>query len=99
MCLWLLQASDITGVDSFREYALGQIEYMLGSSGRSFVCGFGNNPPQRPHHRSSSCPTSGNCDRNNFNNPGPNPQVLYGALGIDWNKLSIVTSHLWSQTF
>ena len=29
-----------------------QIHYMLGSSGRSFVVGFGNNPPQRPHHRS-----------------------------------------------
>jgi len=75
-----LKASDITGEDSFREYALGQVEYMLGTTGRSFVCGFGTNPPQRPHHRSSSCPDSGTCDWNDFNNPGANPHVLYGAL-------------------
>merc|ERR1711993_76413 len=50
-----LRAADISGDNSFTEYALGQIEYMLGSTGRSFVCGFGNNP-------------------------GPNPQTLYGAL-------------------
>ena len=74
------QAADISGDNSFTEYALGQIEYMLGSTGRSFVCGFGNNPPTHPHHRSSSCPSSGSCDWNNFNNPGPNPQTLYGAL-------------------
>merc|ERR1712001_640226 len=75
-----LRAADISGDNSFTEYALGQIEYMLGSTGRSFVCGFGNNPPQRPHHRSSSCPESGTCDWNDFNNPGPNPHILYGAL-------------------
>ena len=28
-----------------------QIDYMLGDSGRSYVIGFGNNPPKRPHHR------------------------------------------------
>ena len=28
-----------------------QIHYALGDAGRSYVCGFGNNPPQRPHHR------------------------------------------------
>ena len=49
--VFLYQASDIVGDDSFREYALEQIEYMLGTTGRSFVCGFGTNPPQRPHHR------------------------------------------------
>ena len=59
---------------------MGQVEYMLGTTGRSFVCGFGTNPPQRPHHRSSSCPDSGTCDWNDFNNPGANPHVLYGAL-------------------
>ena len=59
---------------------MGQVEYMLGTTGRSFVCGFGTNPPQRPHHRSSSCPDSGTCDWNDFNNPGANPHILYGAL-------------------
>ena len=28
-----------------------QIDYMLGDSGRSYVIGFGNNYPKRPHHR------------------------------------------------
>ena len=32
------------------------------------------------NHRSSSCPDSGTCDWNDFNNPGPNPHILYGAL-------------------
>lgn len=65
----------------FREFARRQIHYMLGDSGRSFVVGFGNNPPERPHHRSSSCPLfQAPCTWDNFNNPGPNPQTLYGAL-------------------
>ena len=32
-------------------YGLQQINYMLGDSGRSFVVGFGENPPQRPFHK------------------------------------------------
>lgn len=31
-------------------FALSQIDYMLGDQGRSMVVGYGNNPPQRPHH-------------------------------------------------
>jgi hypothetical protein len=33
-----------------------QMHYILGDTGRSYVVGFGNNPPNKPHHRSSSCP-------------------------------------------
>jgi len=81
-----LQASDLAGdegkSETFREYALGQMEYMLGSTGRSFVVGFGTNPPTQPHHASSSCPVdpSETCDWGTFNSPDPNPHVLYGAL-------------------
>jgi endoglucanase len=58
-----------------------QLNYILGDSGRSFVVGYGNNPPQRPHHRASSCPPLGvQCTWDYFNNPGPNPHTLYGAL-------------------
>ena len=65
----------------YRSFAKKQIHYMLGDGGRSFVVGFGKNPPQRPHHRSSSCPSRpAPCNWSNFNNPGPNPKVLYGAL-------------------
>ena len=81
-----LQASDLAGNEeqskNFREYALGQMEYMLGSTGRSFVVGFGNNPPTQPHHASSSCPIDPNesCGWNNYNADSPNPHILYGAL-------------------
>jgi len=37
----------------YRTFAKTQIDYMLGDSGRSFVCGFGNNPPTQPHHAAS----------------------------------------------
>ena len=81
-----LQASDLTKdkgkSETFRKYALGQMEYMLGSTGRSFVVGFGTNPPTQPHHASSSCPVDPNetCDWDDYNSPDPNPHVLYGAL-------------------
>ena len=35
-----------------REFAEQQINYVLGEGGRSFVVGFGDNPPSHPHHRS-----------------------------------------------
>lgn len=37
----------------YRDFAIGQIDLMLGDWGRSFVCGFGDDSPVRPHHRSS----------------------------------------------
>ena len=61
-------------------FGKGQINYMLGDGGRSFVVGFGNNAPERPHHRSSSCPPVPQDCNNGAGNPGPNPMVLYGAL-------------------
>jgi len=66
----------------YRKFALSQIHYALGDTGRSYVIGFGNNPPKRPHHRSSSCPTDLHqaCNWDAFNNPGPNPNTLWGAL-------------------
>lgn len=64
-----------------RAFARQQINYALGDTGRSFVCGVGVNPPQRPHHRAASCPNNPEtCDWNAFNYDGPNPQILYGAL-------------------
>ncbi|XP_071508996.1 endoglucanase A-like [Diadema antillarum] len=63
------------------EFARNQIKYMLGNGGRSYVVGFGNNPPTQPHHRSSSCPDlPASCGWNEYNADGPNPQTLYGAL-------------------
>lgn len=59
-------------------WATAQITYALGVSGseRSFVVGFGNNPPTQPHHAGAAC-SSTVCD---ISDPGPNPHVIYGAL-------------------
>jgi hypothetical protein len=78
-----LLAAD-TGVGnaaSYRAFAKQQIDYMLGSTGRSYVVGFGVNPPQRPHHRSASCqnPAPAPCDWNDYNSPNPNGNVLNGG--------------------
>ncbi|XP_047001433.1 endoglucanase A-like [Schistocerca americana] len=58
-----------------------QIGYILGDTGRSYVVGFGENPPVRPHHRSASCPDApATCDWTQYSTTDPNPHVLYGAL-------------------
>nr|AXQ39838.1 beta-1,4-endoglucanase [Loboptera decipiens] len=66
---------------SYRNFAKQQINYMLGDGGRSYVVGYGNNPPTHAHHRSSSCPDApAACDWNTFNGGQANAHVLYGAL-------------------
>lgn len=63
------------------EWATSQVNYALGSSGRSYVVGFGDNPPTHEHHRGASCPDEpAPCGWDQYNTPNPNPQVLYGAL-------------------
>lgn len=53
MAFMALLAADVgINPDQYRQWARSQIGYALGDTGRSFVVGFGTNPPQRPHHRS-----------------------------------------------
>ncbi|MDP4625328.1 MAG: glycoside hydrolase family 9 protein [Akkermansiaceae bacterium] len=61
----------------YSDFARSQIEYALGSNpaGRSYVCGFGNNPPVNPHHRNSHASVT-----NDINTPANNRHVLSGAL-------------------
>jgi len=66
--------------DAYNQFAIQQLNYILGDGGRSYVVGFGDNPPVRPHHAGASCPSSGQCSWDQLNSPDPNPQVLYGAL-------------------
>ena len=62
-------------------FAQSQVNYALGSSGRSFVIGFGKSPPAHAHHRAASCPNRpASCGWPNYQDANPNPQVLYGAL-------------------
>jgi len=59
-------------------FAQSQMNYALGSNpnNRSYVCGFGNNPPVKPHHR-----TAHGCWTNNLTGPpAESRHTLYGAL-------------------
>lgn len=77
----LLAADDGLHTTAYRNWAKSQINYALGDSGRSFVCGFGVNPPVQPHHRGASCPTMpAPCSWADQTKHAPNPHVLYGAL-------------------
>jgi len=40
-------------VDAYRAFARSQVDYALGSTGKSFVVGFGANYPLHPHHRTA----------------------------------------------
>ncbi|MEM1297609.1 MAG: glycoside hydrolase family 9 protein, partial [Verrucomicrobiota bacterium] len=62
----------------YSSFAASQINYMLGNNpdSRSYLCGFGNNPPINPHHRTAHGAWS-----NNLQGPPVNSRhVLYGAL-------------------
>ena len=74
------------------DFAIQQAEYVLGSSGRSYVIGYSGgfegpkvSWPKTPHHRGSSCPTdfSVPCGEDFMymsKNPNPNVNILFGAL-------------------
>jgi hypothetical protein len=67
----------------YNKFAASQLHYLWGDSGRSFVAGFGKDPPKRPHHRNSACTLQeslvDNCNAA-WINARPNPNVLHGAL-------------------
>lgn len=59
----------------YMDFAKKQADYALGSSGRSYVVGFGVNPPEHPHHR-----TAHGSWCNSHEVPEYHRHVLYGAL-------------------
>ncbi len=64
-------------------WALGQVQYMLGSSGRSYMVGFGRQSPAKIQHMASACPAQGTCTwSNSYYSAAPNPQMslVEGAL-------------------
>jgi len=74
-------AREDLNAQKYTQFARTQINLMLGDWGRSFVAGFGVNPPVRYHHRAASCPSPPEpCGWNVFGRPEPNPHVLNGAL-------------------
>ena len=48
-------AAWISGHDNNRATALAQLDWAMGNNmyNRSFICGYGNNPPRNPHHRNA----------------------------------------------
>ncbi|XP_069937819.1 uncharacterized protein [Cherax quadricarinatus] len=80
LTLWAAKHGLNTEVN--QEWARGQIGQLLGDNPRyqSFVVGYGVNPPVRPCHGSSACPNPPEDCTGSFNNPGPNPHTLFGAL-------------------
>jgi endoglucanase len=40
-------------VSTYKTFAKQQVDYALGSAGRSYVVGYGENSPTRPHHRTA----------------------------------------------
>jgi hypothetical protein len=79
----LVYADFLGGADPlfsrYHDFAKRQIDYILGANpvNHSYVCGFGNNPPINPHHRTA---------HGSWVNGGPtgvplnNRHVLYGGL-------------------
>ncbi|XP_022933062.1 endoglucanase 16-like [Cucurbita moschata] len=71
-------------------FAKKQMDYLLGNNpqGRSYMVGFGNNPPTQAHHRGASVPVMPanaevNCAMSFvywLNNDTPNPNELTGAI-------------------
>ncbi|EFN58136.1 hypothetical protein CHLNCDRAFT_141891 [Chlorella variabilis] len=81
----LLRAKQLAAASPNRVAAIAlaksQVDYALGSAGRSYVVGWGTNPPLRCHHAGASCPDRpAPCGWDQFDAPTPNPQVLHGAL-------------------
>ncbi|PIA43090.1 hypothetical protein AQUCO_02000499v1 [Aquilegia coerulea] len=72
------------------KFAKQQMDYLLGKNpqGRSYMVGFGNNPPKQPHHRGASVPvlssnTKVNCGMSFvewYNTNIANPNELTGAI-------------------
>ena len=63
--------------DRYLSFAERQVNYILGDNPprRSYVVGFGENPPKNPHHRAAHGSTT-----NSISDPADNRHILYGAL-------------------
>ena len=62
-------------VCTYNNFLESQVNYALGSSGRSFMVGYGVNPAKNPHHRGAQGSWA-----DNMKVPGYERHILYGAL-------------------
>lgn len=68
--------ADAGRAESYQAFAKSQADYALGSTGRSFVVGLGENSPEKPHHRTAH----GAWENNLSGQPAQPRHVLVGAL-------------------
>ncbi len=61
--------------DTYFDFGVSQVNYALGSSGQSYVVGYGEDSPTHPHHRTAQGSWS-----NNMNEPSDSRHILFGAL-------------------
>ena len=60
----------------WRDFGYRQMEYLIGSTGQSYVIGYGPNQPTQPYHKASSCPDLPKaCGFYYKDADAPNPQV------------------------
>jgi Glycosyl hydrolase family 9/Cellulose binding domain/Secretion system C-terminal sorting domain/Divergent InlB B-repeat domain len=73
-----LPNADAAKKTKYKNFAVKQINYALGANpaNRSYVCGFGNNPPKNPHHRGAH----GTWTNSLAGPPANSRHILYGAL-------------------
>ena len=74
---WLKSQGEINKAQRYFEFGASQINYMLGKNPaqHSYQIGFGQNPPQNPHHR-----TAHGSWLNNMSDPTVTRNILMGAL-------------------
>lgn len=86
-----------------------QMDYILGANphGRSYMVGFGNNPPQQAHHRGASIPTQDatmevGCPMSFvrwYNKNVPNPNELTGAILGGPDKKDSFSDFRWTSVY
>ena len=81
-----LVGPDNPNYTSTRDYAFRQFNYVLGDNprGRSYVVGYGNNPPRRTHHRSAHGPNGTAIDTNPLDDSNElTGGLVMGPIGLD----------------
>ena len=74
---WLRSRGEVNKAERYFEFAVSQINYILGDnpSRRSYIIGYGDNPPRNPHHR-----TAHGSWLNDMSKPAESRNLLIGAL-------------------
>ncbi len=92
-CVCHFETDSRINKQDYVKFAASQMNYALGDGGRSYVVGYGKNPPVRPHHAAASCPLDDKGTLNiyifeykkcraKFNNSLSNYQENYGLSNL-----------------